>query len=415
MAITDLIARSGDAFQSSFLRAQANRRAQETHGLRQQMLQQNIAQNEQQMEQQKQRRQALTDYKGDRRGLVDTLLRNNDLEGAAGVADLYTKIERMDTASQKAANERIERMQSESIANAGSILEAFKRDPGQGMALYQQLQQNPESNMPPVRTPDEAIQWAQNSYNRSLTARAFEEKRRHQKAMETGKAGGSKGKQKLNLHWPGLDRPVKGVFNPDMGAYLYEESPGKWVNAPPEAQVVTTGIQGTSKDVLGLTKTNITELNRQLQNDETAIGSIKNIIEGVERAPGAVGVRGAVGEIAAGLTGQFGVVGEDISRMIESDDEAQVRAGIRMLTGVLIPRVTGDTSGRYSDRDMERVDAINRGLKPTSSKRQTINALKVVLDVYEKGNEKTKAMLGGQEPIVPTTGASKYSGLWGDD
>jgi hypothetical protein len=239
---------------------------------------------------------------------------------------------------------------------------------------------------------------------------ALERQREAQRDLGRQKSTGSK-QQKLNLHWPGLDRPVKGVFDPGTGGYQYESSPGKWIDAPVEAQIVTTGLQGSSKDILGPTKTNVTELNRQLRNDNEAIDSIQKIIAGVEAHPGAVGFKGAAGEFTAGLVGQFGAVGDDISLMMESDDESQVRAGLRMLTGVLIPRVTGDTSGRYSDRDMERVDAINRGLKATSSKRQTINALKTVLEVYKKGRIQTQKSLG----ITGTeTAPSKYSNLWGD-
>jgi hypothetical protein len=325
----------------------------------------------------------------------------------------------MDASQREQTEGQLKQRNQEAIQSADVVLQAYQNDPGAGkqayIAEYMEMQQNPEMSDMVARMPnpdtasdEDIITFSRRRRNRSLKYQEYDLKKQKAEAPSGGK------KQKLNLHWPGLPRPVKGQFDPGTGQYTYESSPGVWANAPTDAQVVSTGIQGTSKDVLGMTKSNITDLNRQLKNDEDAIGSIKSIISGVEKSPGAVGFVGAISEVAAGLTGQFGATGEQISLMLESDDESQVRTGMRMLTAVLIPRVTGDTSGRYSDRDMERVDDVNRGLKPTSSKRQTVNALKVVLDVYERGYKKTQERLGKQSTTTdsPVTPTSKYSNLW---
>lgn len=426
MALADLIATHGGAFQSSYLKSQQEHRAQQAHGLQQQMRGQQVEQNQmkleaqqQQVEQQEQQKEILRNYKGDKRGLVDTFLQEGDMEAALQMAQLGIHTDKLDANKKAQLEDDLAERNEKSLQSADIVLQEYEINPTAGRKIYAeeytQMLQDPEMKDMVARMPDpnsasdeEILQFSRTRRNRSMTYQKFDLEKQKAEKPSGGK------KQKLNLHWPGLPRPVKGQFDPGTGQYTYESSPGVWANAPTDAQVVSTGIQGTSKDVLGMTKSNITDLNRQLKNDEDAIGSIKSIISGVEKSPGAVGFVGAISEVAAGLTGQFGATGEQISLMLESDDESQVRTGMRMLTAVLIPRVTGDTSGRYSDRDMERVDDVNRGLKPTSSKRQTVNALKVVLDVYERGYKKTQERLGKQSATTdsPVTPTSKYSNLW---
>jgi hypothetical protein len=192
------------------------------------------------------------------------------------------------------------------------------------------------------------------------------------------------------------------------GEVEYKEGE-EWVKAPGTAQFTSTAITGTKEEALGLTKSNITELHRALEKDKAGIVELNDLIDKVEKSPGAVGIRGALGETTAGLIGQMGPLGEEIAGYIESDDEIEVRAGLRMLTGKLVAAITGDTSGRYSDKDMELVKEVNRGLKLSSSKVQTIGALKKVRDVMERGKQRGQEMLG--ETPKKSGG---YSDLWGD-
>lgn len=236
---------------------------------------------------------------------------------------------------------------------------------------------------------------------------------------------GAKGQQKLNLFWDGLDSPVKGRFDPGKGTYQYE-TPQGWVNAPDDAQIVSTSLQG-SKAELGLTKKNISDINRQTGNDLETINALEELIPLIEKTPEAVGLVGGAAESIAGVVGQFGETGEYISELVESDDAIEVRTGLRMLTGKLIPRVLGDTSGRYSDKDMERVEEVRGGLKAMRNKRQTVKALNVVLKAFKNGQIRDqfalrndrfptdvefKQLIGREPTTIQKTKKSTYSDLW---
>jgi hypothetical protein len=205
----------------------------------------------------------------------------------------------------------------------------------------------------------------------------------------------------LNLLWPELDRPVAGRFNTATNNYEYKKD-GQWIPAPDNAEVMgRTTIQGTAEEI-GLTKSDISKINQQIFADDMTIDLIDTVVSGIEKNPQAVGFVGNTKELASGFTGQFGTYGSEIAMMIESDDEIEVRSGINMLTGVLIPRVLNDNSGRYSKDDMDRVEAINRGLKNITSPRQAIISLQTVRDIIKKGQNSSNKMLGRESSNYPT-------------
>ena len=226
----------------------------------------------------------------------------------------------------------------------------------------------------------------------------YGQKARDQLQKETPKS--SKNYDVVNLLWPGLDRPVAGRFNPVSGGYEYKKDK-EWTAAPDNAEVMgRTTITGTAEQI-GLTKPDISKLTQQLSSDDTTLEMVRNVITGIEKNPQAVGWLGNTKELAAGLTGQFGGTGQDIAQMIESNDEIQVRAGLRMLTGMLVPRVLNDTSHRYTDKDMERVEKVNTALRNVTSPRQAIENLRVVEDVIMNGKKKTLQMLRKETPQAP--------------
>ncbi len=163
----------------------------------------------------------------------------------------------------------------------------------------------------------------------------------------------------------------------------------------------------------GRTRSQVGDIMKTLDGDDLALGSIDEVIKGLTANPGAVGLRGAIGENLAGLAGQFGDPGRMMAENLQSGDEHKVRTGIRMLTGQLIPRVTGDTSGRYSDRDMERVDAVNRGLNLMTNVDQALEALNVVREAIENGKKKSMESLNRTRGAHKKNSKESYSHLWG--
>jgi hypothetical protein len=227
----------------------------------------------------------------------------------------------------------------------------------------------------------------------------YGQKARDQLQKETPKS--SKNYDVVNLLWPGLDRPVAGRFNPVSGGYEYKKDK-EWTAAPDNAEVMgRTTITGTAEQI-GLTKSDISKINQQIVKDDTTLEAVRNVITGIEKNPQAVGWLGNTKELAAGLTGQFGGTGEDIASMLESNDEIQVRSGVRLLTGLLIPRILNDTSGRYSDADMKRVQEINSALQNITSPRQAIQNLKMVEQVIINGQQSSMKMLRKETPQAPS-------------
>ena len=227
----------------------------------------------------------------------------------------------------------------------------------------------------------------------------YGQKARDQLQKETPKS--SKNYDVVNLLWPGLDRPVAGRFNPVSGGYEYKKD-NVWTAAPDNAEVMgRTTITGTAEQI-GLTKSDISKINQQIASDDLTLETLSNVISGIEKNPQSVGFVGNIKEATAGLSGQFGGTGQEIAMLIESNDEIQVRAGITLLTGVLIPRVLNDTSHRYSDNDIKEVKKINRGLENITSPRQAIEALKVVKQVIINGQQSSMKMLRKETPQAPS-------------
>lgn len=160
----------------------------------------------------------------------------------------------------------------------------------------------------------------------------------------------------------------------------------------------------TEFDVTKPTTTFTTELQRQIQRDDEALAQIDTVLgqlkgdpaRGIPPATDATGVVGFAKEFVGGLAEQIPGIGQNIAEMLNSRDVTRVRTGIRLLIGAMVSRVTGDTSGRYSDRDVALVMEVNRGLKPESSWSQTVEALETVRDVIARGRIRSMQRLRGE-------------------
>ena len=200
MAITDIIAGSGGSFQDAFYKSSANRRAEESHGLRQMMGQQTVQENQMKLQaQQKQaaimtkRQEAISEYSGDKKGLVDALFNEGDLEGAANIVQFEQGMQNLSKSQQEEAQNNLDMMSNASLESSGVVMEAFARNPQEGMKASMQeadrlAQQFPQmrEHMPDLKSmnPEQAKTWWANKYNRSSKNREFEEKKRHQKEAE---------------------------------------------------------------------------------------------------------------------------------------------------------------------------------------------------------------------------------------
>lgn len=204
MALNDLLANQGNAFQSSFLRAEQNRRAEQSFGLQQRMREQSIEQNDlklqaqqKQVQVQQQRQDMIKNYEGDRRGLIDELYQQGDVEGASNIVQFESQISKLNESDQKTARTKRDEMVKDTMDTSSAILEAGERD-SSGRQMMQLAidagdrlrQQHPDSEIPDFRAmhPEDVKSWWQNKYNRSLANRKFDESKRSALAMEKIKA-----------------------------------------------------------------------------------------------------------------------------------------------------------------------------------------------------------------------------------
>lgn len=127
----------------------------------------------------------------------------------------------------------------------------------------------------------------------------------------------------------------------------------------------------------------VTGLRNKISDDDDVINRIQGVIDKVEENPSAIGLRGWAKKQIAKAAGTVGL--ESVEEWVESEGDIQTEARVNMLTGVLIPYVTGDTSGRYSDKDMERVEEVNEGIKIYTTARRVKATAEELKDIIQQG------------------------------
>lgn len=162
----------------------------------------------------------------------------------------------------------------------------------------------------------------------------------------------------------------------------------------------------------------------QVVDDTELLKRLGDTTKLIKENPTSVGAIGALKNSIAGMVGQLGAPGRWAETLIQSEEDIQVHGGIALLDGILIPRVLNDTSGRYSDADMDRVREINSGREWIKSPRQTVAMLDELIEITKRGRENTKKMIAdpAYDPNYPTKEApetatatgkkSKFRHLW---
>ena len=168
------------------------------------------------------------------------------------------------------------------------------------------------------------------------------------------------------------------------------------------AKVPTQEISG-SPGQMGLTTAAKTQLQKEATKAETTTDVLKETIAAVKKTPVAVGGFGAFREDISALGGMLkdlqtpiiSPIGGGIQRFFDEGGEiTNTRTLLGMVQGRLIPSITGDTSGRYSDKDMERVQQVSKTLKTVTSSDQVVDALETILEIHEKDMDKQRKYLG---------------------
>ena len=141
----------------------------------------------------KHREDTIRKYEGDKKGLVDALYADGDLEGASNVVKFETDVQKLSKAQQETMQQELGAMSAESLNSSGAVLEAFSRDPREGMEASMKEAQRLAGRFPKMAKmmpnfnqmpPQEALSWWTNKYNRSSKNREFTERKRRSGAIE---------------------------------------------------------------------------------------------------------------------------------------------------------------------------------------------------------------------------------------
>ena len=134
-------------------------------------------------------------------------------------------------------------------------------------------------------------------------------------------------------------------------------------------------------------------------------------------AGGASGLKGLLSEKAGGLVGQIPILGpaaeRELVKAISGMTPEQVqefRTEAISLIGPMVPVVTGDDSGRYSDRDVAMAKEAQKALDPGASPTQVLAAAKIMTQLAYEGDLRFD-YLQGVEPrirIDQKDGAQRY-------
>jgi hypothetical protein len=177
-----------------------------------------------------------------------------------------------------------------------------------------------------------------------------------------------KGKQKVTLVKPG-EKPKAGFFDPDKGKWYFSDT-GKEAIGWSERTVGRTAqdiaaISGIQPE----TKSARDKLRAQINAGQQHMHMMNELRQDVENHPNAPGWTGAVAEVGGGHAKKlFRLLSWDkaaqwVEGKLNTSQIADIRNKSRTQLGPIIRNVMQDTSGRYSDRDVEMAKSIEGLLK----------------------------------------------------
>lgn len=148
---------------------------------------------------------------------------------------------------------------------------------------------------------------------------------------------------------------------------------------------------------------------QSLKQSQGALAEISTALDKVNKTPGATGVRGWLTENVGGLVEQLPVVGDAAGKWLNTAEVQNVRTQLRTLIGRTIKSVTGDESGRYSDKDMQLAEAALQATEPTASISQVRSALETMKDIEQRAEARIKLRSQGLPDITYREGQLRYA------
>lgn len=143
----------------------------------------------------------------------------------------------------------------------------------------------------------------------------------------------------------------------------------------------------------------------------SAISEVEATLRKLSKAPEAVGIQGELIEKVGGLLQQVPVLGDAAGEWLNTKEVQATRTQVKSLIGKFVKPITGDTSGRYSDRDMQLVTVASRANDPLASIEDVTAALNAIKEITQRDYARANLKLANIPDITSSVGIEEYANI----
>jgi hypothetical protein len=150
--------------------------------------------------------------------------------------------------------------------------------------------------------------------------------------------------------------------------------------------VQASNLSDAGADVTKPNEKAINEARETAREMTSTLAEVDKAINAFKKNPEAGGIVGLAIDKIGGLVEQIpGGIGEEVTGAVGIDTAAvqKARTQAQSVLGKLISTITGDTSGRYSDKDLKLVQSAIPALDPTASPKQIQAAYKSIHELLD--------------------------------
>jgi hypothetical protein len=177
------------------------------------------------------------------------------------------------------------------------------------------------------------------------------------------------------------------------------------INEALQAGALEIGLSAQGQTAEGLfppaTAGSMADTQERVSQSQGNLAELDNAMKVLERpeAEWGTGLKGYLSEKVGGVASQ--VLGTDRAGVVAGpklEDVQEVRTTLQGMLGRMIPSITNDESNRYTEGDMQRVQAAVRATDPKATMGEIKSALKVLRDVEERAHIRERVRLNGLDP-----------------
>lgn len=155
----------------------------------------------------------------------------------------------------------------------------------------------------------------------------------------------------------------------------------------------------TGRTPQDISATQRVKMGAELDSIQQGIGLLQGLSEEYSKNPGAAGVVGSLKETLGSIAEQFlGGTGEQISSYLGTEKARQIRTDTRLALGRLLPVITGDTSGRYTDAEKNFAQETLGGLDKLTSDQAVVTSINRIVKILEDSEQRMGVRLGKEVP-----------------